>query len=145
MRNLTVLIGIPGAGKTTIAKSLFPGHVRVSFDALPNRTRNDEDKLIIRTCRKGLDIIVDSANVDRLKRMKYVRFAREFGYSVHALLIDTSLDAALARNEARERKVPEGLVRAYCEKLEMPTLDEGFDNVFIMWNDWDPRAKRRSS
>lgn len=144
MKSMTVLVGIPGAGKTWIAKALFPEHVRVSFDKLPNRTRNDEDKLILKTCRSGADVVIDAANVERIKRIKYIRFAREHGYTVHAVMIDTSLDAALVRNESRDRKVPEGAIRAYCEKLEMPTVEEGFDNVFVMWNDWDPRGRRKA-
>ena len=144
MKQMTVLIGIPAAGKTTITKSLFSSHVVVSFDRLPNRTHNDEDKLIMKTCRSGADLVIDAANVDKAKRRKYIRYAKEHGYTVHALFVDTSLDVALARNRARERQVPEGMIRAYCEKIEYPTVEEGFTNIFIVWNSWDPRDHKEA-
>lgn len=141
MKKMVVLIGIPAAGKTTIARELFSSHECVSLDRLPNRTRNAEDKLLIELCSTGRDIIVDGANIDKLKRMRYLRFAKEYGYDAVALMVDSSLDAALARNEQRDRKVPEGAIKSYCEKLEYPDVEEGFSQVFIMWNNWDPRQK----
>lgn len=139
MKNMVVLVGIPAAGKTTITKSLFSSHVTVSFDQLPNRTRNDEDKLIMRVCKRGLDLVIDAANIDKRKRAKYINYAKEYGYKVHAVFIDTSLDAARKRNASRERQVPDGMLKAYAEKIEYPSTDEGFDTVFTMWNDWQPK------
>lgn len=139
--NLIVLVGIPGAGKTTMTAALFSSHEQVSMDRLPNRSRNAVDKMLIQLCSTGKDIVVDAANIDRITRMRFTRFAKDYGYDAHAVFIDTSLDAALARNEMRDRKVPEGAVRAYCEKLEMPTEAEGFANVITVWNDYDPRRK----
>ncbi len=137
--NLVVLVGIPGAGKTTITRALFSSHESVAMDKLPNRTRNAVDKMMMKLCATKKDIVVDAANIDRITRMRFVRFAKDYGYDVHALFIDTSLDAALARNEGRNRKVPEGAIRSYCSKLEVPTEAEGFKTVLTVWNDWDPR------
>lgn len=142
MKQMVVMIGIPAAGKTTLTKSLFSSHVVVSFDRLPNRTHSDEDKLIMKTCRRGVDIVIDAANIDEAKRRKYMRHAKEYGYDVHAMFVDTSLDVALARNESRDRKVPEGMIRAYCEKIQYPTHKEGFKNIFVVWNSWDPRDQK---
>ena len=139
MKNMIVLVGIPASGKTTITKNLFSSHVLVSFDQLPNRTRNEEDKLIMKTCKQGLDIVIDAANIDKRKRAKYINYAQEYGYSVHAVFVDTSLDAARKRNASRERQVPDGMIKSYAEKIEHPSTEEGFDTVFVMWNDWQPR------
>jgi bifunctional polynucleotide phosphatase/kinase len=137
--NLVVLVGIPGAGKTTVTRALFSSHESVAMDKLPDRSRNAVDKMMMRLCAGGKDIVVDAANIDRITRMRFVRFAKDYGYDAHALFIDTSLDAALARNEGRSRKVPEGAIRSYCSKLEVPTEAEGFKTVLTVWNDWDPR------
>ena len=141
MKKMIIMIGIPGAGKTTFADILPTNHVRVSIDRLPTRTRNGEDKLLLKACKSGKDIVVDAANVDKIKRKKYIRFAREYGYSVCALFMDASMDAAMARNESRGRVVPYGAIKGYAELLEVPTLDEGFDRIFTVWDDWDPRRK----
>ena len=136
---MVVLIGIPGAGKSTVREQMFSGHAVVSLDILQHKTRNDEDKLLIELCESGVDIVVDGANIDKVRRMGYLRFAREYGYHATALFVDTSLDAALARNELRERKVPEGAIRSYCRNLEVPEMSEGWDYVFTIWNIFDPR------
>lgn len=141
MRQLVVLVGIPGAGKTTIRRRLFSSHRSVSMDSLPDRSRNAVDKMMMKLCAGGRDIVVDAANADRITRKRFIRFAKDYGYEAHAVFIDTSLDAALARNETRDRKVPEGAIRSYCEKLEVPTELEGFTSVFTVWNDWDPRRQ----
>ncbi len=136
---MIVLVGIPGAGKTWISKSLFSSHIRVAFDQLPNRSKNDEDKLLIKSCKSGKDIVVDAANIDISKRKKYIRFAEEYEYTPYAVVIDTQLDLALARNDFRKRKVPEGAIRSYCEMMEWPTKQEGFKDVITLWDNWDPR------
>jgi predicted kinase len=143
VKNLVVLVGIPGAGKTTLTKALFSSHEQVAMDKLPNRSRNAVDKLMMKLCATGKDIVVDAANIDRITRMRFIRFAKDYGYEAHAIFVDTSLDAALARNESRDRKVPEGAVRSYCEKLEVPTESEGFSVVATVWNDFDPRRRMR--
>lgn len=139
-KNMVVLVGIPGAGKTWVAESLFTSHVRISIDQLKRRSRNDEDNLLIRTMREGRDVVVDTANVTISKRRRYLRFARKFGYTTFAVVVDTSIDLALARNQVRERKVPEGAVWSYAKQLQWPTKAEGFKDVITLWDDWDPRT-----
>lgn len=121
---------------------MFGALERVSIDKLPNRTRNAEDKLLLEYCRAKKDIIVDAANIDKTKRAGYVRFAKEFGYTVTALFVDASLNMALVRNASRTRQVPKGAIVSYCEKLQVPTKDEGFDFVFTLWDDWTPAGKQ---
>jgi bifunctional polynucleotide phosphatase/kinase len=135
---MVVLVGIPGAGKTTVVEAMLGSLERVSIDRLPNRTRNAEDKLLLQYCREKKDIVVDAANIDKTKRAGYIRFAREFGYVVTAVFVDASINMALVRNASRNRQVPKGAIMAYAEKLQVPTKDEGFDFIFTVWDDWLP-------
>lgn len=142
---MVVLVGIPGAGKTTVAESMFGALERIALDKLPNRTRNAEDKLLLQYCREKKDIVIDAANIDKAKRAGYIRFAREYGYTVTALFVDASLNMALVRNASRNRQVPKGAIVSYCEKLQVPTKDEGWDYIFTIWDDWVPDASQKSS
>lgn len=141
MKTMVVLVGIPGAGKTFVREHLFAAHKSVEFDKLSSRTRNAEDKQLMKLCKTGVDIVVDAANVSVSKRRKYIRFAKQYDYRITALLVDTSMDLALARMALRKRKVPQGAIEGYARDLVIPTLSEGFDAVITLWDDYDPRGK----
>jgi len=138
---MIIMVGIPGAGKTWIVQALFGPHLKISRDQLPNKSRNDMDKLLIHATKLRRHIVVDAANETISKRRRFIRFARENGYRIYALVADTSMDLAMARMEHRGRKVPKGALEGYANGLQWPTKKEGFDEVLVTWDDWDPRGQ----
>ena len=58
--------------------------------------------------------------------------AKDAGFEVIAYYFETDLKSTLERNSQRESKsnIPEVGVRATYKKLEVPSLDEGFDQFF---------------
>ena len=141
MKSLIIIIGIPGAGKSTLVAQLFPFHERVALDALEDRGQNGEDKLLFKLCAEGKNIVIDKANADKITRIRYINMAKEYKYdSIQAVMLDTSYDAACARNGTRKRHVPSGVIRDYAEKLEWPKIEEGYTSEpWTVWNNWDPR------
>lgn len=141
MKSMIIIIGIPGAGKSTLVAQLFPLHECVSLDALKERTQNAEDKLLFALCEQGKNIVVDKANIDRTTRLRYINMAKDHGYdNIQAVYLDTSYDAACARNATRKRQVPTGVIKDYAKKAEGPMLDEGYTSEpWTVWNNWDPR------
>jgi predicted kinase len=132
---LVVLIGLPGAGKSTFHRERFAAsHVHASLDLLRNARRRvaREHELVRESLCEGRSVVVDDTNVRRSVRAALVAIGREHGARVVAYYFDESARDCLARNRAREgrARVPDVAVFAKAKRLERPTLDEGFDAIF---------------
>ena len=126
---IIVMVGIPGSGKSTIARNRFPNHKRVSLDLV--NTRQKEDEEIANCLMNGKDIVIDNTNTTRRSRQKYIDAAKLFGVSISAVYLQCPLDVALERNASRvgKERVPDNAVRFYNKILQRPSVEEGFDSV----------------
>ncbi|GAL82910.1 hypothetical protein MYP_136 [Sporocytophaga myxococcoides] len=128
-----IFCGIQASGKSTFFKEkFFKTHVRISMDLL--RTRNRE-RLFLETCLKTkMSFVVENTNPTRAEREKFISKAREFGYRIVGYYFKTSLKDALERNNNRDGKecVPEVGIKATLKKLELPSFDEGFDELYFV-------------
>ena len=135
IREIVVLVGIPGSGKTTIARKSFEKHTRVSLDALG--TRSKELMEIRRALIAEESLVIDNTNSTRKARRRYVDLAIEFGVPVRAVYVKCPLSEALERNRSRFGKefVPEKALKMYYGILEEPQEDEGFESVKVIETD----------
>lgn len=126
-----ILIGIQGSGKTTFyAERFLKTHLRISLDQL--KTRNKE-RLFLHAClATGQKFVVDNTNPTVAERKKYMEAAKEAGFSVTGYFFNASVQDALERNRQRRGKevVAETGIWATQKKLQPPTPDEGFDQLF---------------
>jgi len=129
---IVVLVGIPGSGKTTRARNLYPNHRRINLDTLKSRNREDEE--IANSLSNGRDIIIDNTNATKKSRSKYVQLAKLYGVSVKVVYLQCPLELALERNASREGKerVPDNAVRFYNKILQPPKPEEGFDRIEVL-------------
>ena len=77
-------------------------------------------------------MVIDNTNPTRANRARYIGRAKDAGFEVISYYFETDLNSTLERNSQREGKanIPEVGVRATYKKIEVPSLDEGFDEVF---------------
>lgn len=126
-----IFCGIQASGKTTFYEERFARtHVRVSLDELRTRAR---ERALIRACHaSGRPYVVDNTNVTREQRAAYVGPAREAGYRVACYFFATDPKAAFARNRRRAGKavIPAGGLFGTAKRLQLPSLEEGFDALF---------------
>jgi predicted kinase len=128
-----IFTGIQGSGKSTFYQQrFFHTHLRINLDML--RTRRREDILINACIQAKQRFVVDNTNPTRESRKKYVAAARTAGFRLIAYYFDTVADEALARNAERtgRRRVPDKAIRATHRKLEPPTYEEGFAEVYTV-------------
>jgi histidinol phosphatase-like enzyme len=132
-KELVVLCGYPGSGKTSLAKALEArGYCRVSGD----ETRG---KILVALGRIPLEtsIVVDRIHHDPEARAPYIPFARARGLRVRCVYVDAGIHWAYHKMRARALcgdkavtaagPIPTLVYRRF--KMVAPTLEEGFDCV----------------
>ncbi len=138
---MIVLVGVPGSGKSTWAKA--QGCQVLSSDDFRLLLSGDETNQNIHqqvfaamrhVLRARLGIgpattIIDATNLRLRDRRPWIQLARKFGARVEAVYFDVPLAVALERNQLRERKVPEDVIRKMHAVMQLPTMAEGFDEV----------------
>lgn len=147
---IIVLVGIPGSGKSTIARYIaanIPECVIVESDAIrfslwnkPTHSTHENAMVFdivkqrINDCLdKGKVALVDATSVSKRTRKDYLHIAKKRGVRVDAVFVDISLDTCLGRNKGRgKRTVPEYAIRAAYDRLNPPTTEEGFAAVHVI-------------
>ncbi len=128
-----LLIGIQASGKSTFYREqFFKTHVRINLDML--RTRRREDILLRACLEAGQPFVIDNTNSTIEGRAKYITMAREAKFRVVGYYLRSGLDEALRRNKQREgkEKIPEVGIRATYNRLKLPEMNEGFDQLFYV-------------
>jgi predicted kinase len=126
-----VFCGVQGSGKTTFYRDRFlETHVRVAMDLL--RTRGREAALVRWCLDTRQPFVVDNTNPTPADRRRYVEPARAAGFRVVGYLVEVDDVEALARNAERAggRRVPVAGVMGTARRLQRPTLEEGFDELW---------------
>lgn len=125
--------GVQGAGKSTFYRErFFTTHVRISLDLL--RTRHREQRFFETCLTTRQPLVVDNTNPTRAERRPYLEAARAAGYRAIGYYFQSSIEDCKRRNSQRpsEQIVPlAGLLGTYA-KLELPSYDEGFDELFYV-------------
>ena len=128
-----ILIGVPGAGKSTFYLQRFAAtHQRLSLDELG--TRQKEHRRMLELVAARIPFVVDDTNILRSDRAVFIATARAAGYKVCGYVFRLPLRAAIKRNVLRTGKglipVP-ALIRSW-KRLEPPTTDEGFHGLWAV-------------
>ena len=128
-----LFIGMQASGKSTFYRErFFSSHVRINLDML--RTRHREKRLLEVCLDTKQPFIVDNTNPTKLDRQAYISSAKEAGFRIVGYYFQSSIEDCKRRNEQRtgEQQVPLlGLLGTYS-RLEIPCIDEGFDQLFYV-------------
>jgi predicted kinase len=134
---LVVLVGLPGAGKSTFFRQRFAAtHVQLSRDEL--RRRREPERRQIELLRQALSerrsVVIDDTNVSREQRAALIAEGQRQGVRVVAYFFDCALRECLARNRERagRARIPEAGIFASAKRLVPPSLDEGFDEIRVV-------------
>src|SRR4051812_27253690 len=131
-----IFVGLQGAGKSTFYRHrFFDTHLRISLDMLKTRHR---ERRLLRACVEALQpFVVDNTNPARAERQVYIRAAREAGFRVIGYYFRSRVEDCLRRNEHRpaEQRVPPKGIFGTAGRMQLPSLDEGFDELHYIWID----------
>jgi predicted kinase len=128
---MVLFIGIPATGKSTLYKErFFLTHVRVNRDMLKTRHR---EELLIRACLEGkTKFVIENTNLTRSVRAQYIALAKQAGFRAVGYFFESPAIDAVHRNKLRpeQERVPAVAIWAANKRLEAPSREEGFDELF---------------
>jgi len=130
---LVVFCGIQATGKSSFYQQrFFQPHVRLSLDLL--RTRHREQRLLQVCLETQMRCVVDNTNPTRAERATYIAPARAAGFEIIGYFFQSVAAEALVRNRQRSvaQQIPDQGIRATRNRLELPTLAEGFAKLYFV-------------
>lgn len=142
----TVMVGIPGCGKTTAAAE-HGDVVEVNRDNLRleltgSYTNFDHEGLINRrhaqrirqAAAEGRDVVISDTNAVRRYRRSLIKLLKCLGYRVEVVVFDVGPETCIARNQTRAKPVLPEVIRRMAHRLRLnpPTLEEGMDSLTMI-------------
>jgi predicted kinase len=147
---LTVLVGLPGAGKSTFAKQVVednPHAVWLSSDQIREKLygdancQNDPAKVFsimqeeaISMLDQGFNVIYDATSINRKSRAAILAKVPKF-VQKECVIVWAPVDICIERDKARNRTVGPAVIDKMLRRFEAPFYDEGFDNIYVHISD----------
>lgn len=152
-----ILIGIPGAGKTTYAKSFPQDTVYLGTDSIRKELFGKELTLrgrkrvydllfsrLLAALKMNRDVVIDCTNFS-VQRRKRILSQIPLEYKRIAVFLNTPLPVALQNNKHRKRHVPIiGVVLMHLQ-LQRPRVSEGFHEIIEVEPNSVTRLKKNGS
>ena len=98
------------------------------------KTRYREE-LLLRACLEAKQpFVVDNTNPTRVERERYIIPARAAGFRVVGYYFSSCVSDSITRNGGRQEseRVPELGIKGTSARLELPSRDEGFDELYYV-------------
>lgn len=151
MKILVLMCGIPASGKSTFLKNNAPAAAVVSRDAIRfSMVSPDEEyfskeghvfkefvRQIDESIRKNPVTFVDATHLNEHSRARVLRAIDLSNVDkLYAVVASTPLETCLIRNAKREgrEKVPEDQIMSMYHSFTMPTEEEGFDDIYLLYS-----------
>lgn len=144
------LCGLPLAGKSTFYENYLKqsDHTFLSTDDYIEKQCKENDltynqgfEYLIRPACDWLhtelkraveseNIIIDQTNLNVKSRKRKLKLIPAYYHKV-AVYLPITLEESLQRNTRPGKIIPEDVIRSMNDSIKIPTVEEGFDQVFI--------------
>lgn len=145
----TMLVGIPGAGKSTYAKELTKtsNAFWLSSDSIREMLYGDENcqdnpgkvfevmhEYTLSLLDRGYSVIYDATNITRKSRFAILSKLPKH-VKKKCIIVWAPIDICIERDKARERTVGKEVIDKMLRRFEAPFYDEGFDQITVYLSD----------
>jgi putative nucleotidyltransferase with HDIG domain len=140
---VTVLSGLPGAGKDTWVREHAGALAVVSLDAM--RTELDVDPTdaqgqVVQAVRERAKELLrrrepfvwNATNLSRQRRGPLIDLLADYKARVRVVYVEVPAETLFAQNKAREAAVPAAVIKRMTERWEVPTLVEAHEVVLAV-------------
>lgn len=146
---LVMLVGLPGSGKSTYARTLEKYYSIHSSDALREEMFGDANenskesnaqlfnelhKRIKEDLKNGKDVIYDATNLNRKRRIGFLQDLTNIPCHKSCVLVVAPYYVCLLNNQKRERKVPDYVIKRMYMNFQPPHRTEGWDDIDIVFS-----------
>lgn len=147
-KKLTIMIGLPGSGKSYHAANLAYDSEAVLIEADEIRKEkfgNKQDRethVALFEYIRGLitgyltmgNVVFDATNLSHKHRKAFIDIAKMSGSTVSGVLVAAPWHECLDNNRKRERILPEDVMGHMRKSFVPPFKAEGWDDISIIWN-----------
>ena len=149
MARLIMLIGLPGSGKSTYAKSLLDPEGKVKYcssDGVRKELYGDENiqgnpqtvfehlhNNVAMYLHQGYDVVYDATNVTRKNRRGVINKFNNVA-DIEAHIVWAPYEECVQRDKNRNRVVGEDVIRKFLYRWQSPNYDEGFKFIDVIYN-----------
>lgn len=148
----TMLIGLPGCGKSTLANKFKDTYHKVilSSDSIREELFGDEDEQMepervfatmfyrtVQALEDDFDVIYDATNINRKLRintLERLKKAVSKPFTAEAVVVYTDITEVKRRNASRDRVVPEYVIDNMLKNFELPTYNEGWNFIGVHYS-----------
>jgi predicted kinase len=138
-KELIILVGPPGAGKSTLSVDLV--HQGFQYINQDEQGRSQHLTNFLGDIYNNKNVVVDRLNFNKEQRERYLKPAREAGYKTKIIVLQTSRFLCFERMGQREDhptikdlKSAKSAMNTFLKYYERPTQDEADELVFIRRN-----------
>lgn len=136
-----VMIGLPGAGKSTIVHTQYADFLKSAILLDPDKIKEEKpdynpkkpwvyhtwskqeaEKRFLQAITDGKNIILDGTGTNVPKMYNRIKYLQSQGYYVKLIYVVVSLQTAIKRNNSRDRVVPEYIIREKYEVIDTSFL-----------------------
>lgn len=147
MTTFSMLIGLPGSGKTYYANKYLKQEntTILSSDEIRKVLLGSEDAqwgnstvfkamnlATIENLKEGRNVVYDATNINSKRRMELLEQIKKEvkeDISFVAIILSVPYETCVDRQQKRERKVPEEVINKMLKKFEVPYYEEGWDKI----------------
>lgn len=132
---VTLLSGLPGAGKDRWRESRSPELPMVSLDAIrrdmkvsptanQGRVVQEAREMARQLLRNRTSFVFNATNIVRATRASWIRLFHDYGAEIRIVYLEPAWERILENNRRRPDPVPERVIEKLFAKLDVPDLTE---------------------